>query len=260
MKKYLIYFLSLFTLASCSKQNLAYFNDLPEQSTFKEQIKNITEPAIQPDDILSITVNSLNQQSNALFNKEVVDPAGRSVAYAGSNNYIADAGYLVDQEGFIDFPVLGRIKLSGLTKQQAKDELIKRLKNYLKEPTVNIRFLNFRVTVIGEVDRPSTLTIPSEKINVLEALGMAGDMTVYGKRENVLVIREAGGIRTMTRLDLTKKDAFNSPYFYLKQNDVVYVEPNKLRQSVATTDTRFVTIALAATSTITLVIWRLFLR
>jgi len=260
MRKYLFYLLSLFTLFSCNKRNLPYFSDVPEQAVYKEKITNATESTIQTDDILGITVISSNPETNVLFNAA---GDGRAVGrvMAGSMSYTdnaVNAGYLVDPEGYIDFPVMGRVKLGGLTKQEAKAKMITELNKYVKEPTVNIRFLNFRVTVIGEVKNPSTFTIPSEKINVLEALGLAGDMTPYGKRDNVLVIREEGGERTLTRINLNSKDVLNSPNFYLRQNDVIYVEPNKTKEAQATTNTRIVSYILAAVSLTTLILRRLY--
>ncbi|MCJ8164424.1 polysaccharide biosynthesis/export family protein [Pontibacter sp. E15-1] len=259
MKKNLFYLLSLFTLFSCNNRNLAYFSDLPEATVYKENITNASEPSIQSNDILGITVSSSNAESNVLFNTA----GGKSVgqALAGSMTYdqnTGDAGYLVDPNGYIDFPVLGRIKLGGLTKQEAKAKMIGELNKYVKDPAVNIRFLNFRVTVIGEVKNPSTFTIPSEKINVLEALGLAGDMTPYGKRDNVLLIREEKGERSLTRINLNSKEVLNSPNFYLHQNDVVYVEPNSNKAAQATNNTRYLTLALTIISATSLIIYRLF--
>lgn len=260
MKKLLFYALSLFTLFSCNKRNLAYFSDVPEQTVYRENITNFKESTIQTDDILGITVISSNPESNVLFNAA---GDGRAVGRVmdGRMSYddnAVNAGYLVDPDGYIDFPVLGRVKLGGLTKQEAKARLISELDKYVKEPTVNIRFLNFRVTVIGEVKNPSTFTIPSEKINILEALGLAGDMTAYGKRDNVLLIREEEGVRTLTRVNLNSKNVLNSPNFYLSQNDVIYVEPNKVKEAQATTNTRIVSYILAAVSVTTLIISRLY--
>ncbi len=248
-------FLSLFSLISCSKKNLTYFNDLGGQSEYSESITNLSEPRIQPDDLLSISVSSLNSDANVLFNRGVLTSANSAINPNNSLG-IGDEGYLVDKDGFIEFPVLGKVKLGGLTKEEAKEKLVRELQSYLKRPTATIRFLNFRVTVVGEVHKPSTFTIPSERINILEALGMAGDMTQFGKRDNVLVIREEGGERKMARINLNSTEATRSPYFYLHQNDVVYVEPNRAR-AAQSTDTRFVSLALAAISTLSILLWRL---
>ncbi|WP_347158213.1 polysaccharide biosynthesis/export family protein [Pontibacter chitinilyticus] len=258
MKINLLYALCLLFMFSCrSAKDLAYFKDLPDNAVYSEKISNETEPKIQPDDLLNITVSSLNPEANALFNKGVlITPSSTSTGVSSSR--AGEEGYLVDKDGNIEFPVLGKVNVGGLTKQQAKAKLMAELQNYLKDPSVNIRFINFRVTVIGEVKNPSTFTIPSEKINVLEALGLAGDMTSYGKRENVLLIREENGVRKLARLDLNSKEVLNSPYFYLQQNDVVYVEPNKIRTIQATTNTRNISLLLSVISVTTLIISRLY--
>lgn len=246
-------------MASCRPtRNLAYFSDLQEQQIYAEQIRETSEPAIQPDDLLSITVTSLSPEANSLFNRGVL-PAGTVTDFSTDNRRtnIQSEGYLVDDEGYIDFPVIGKVKLGGLTKKESKDCLKTLLKEYLKEPIVHIRYLNYRITVIGEVNRPSTFTIPSEKINILAALGMAGDMTAFGKRENVLVIREENGERKMTRLNLNNTDVFSSPYFYLQQNDVLYVEPDRLKQVNASTNPRTISIIASATSLAIVIFTRL---
>lgn len=249
-----IFFLSfLFLFSSCSVRNLAYLSDLQGQEVFQENINNTIEPGIQPDDLLSISVVSLNPESNSLFNRGEMPVAGiiTSASAANSTPSVYKEGYLVDKEGNIDFPVLGTVKLGGLTKSAAKAKLTGQLEEYLKEPIVNIRYLNYKITVVGEVNRPATFTVPSERINILEALGMAGDMTQYGKRENVLLIREVAGVRTVTRLNLNNKSVLNSPYFFLQQNDIVYVEPDRMKAVQASTNTRSLAIA---TSTLTLLI------
>lgn len=254
MRIKIFYLLSSLILVSCGPtRKLAYFSDLQEQGVYKEAITNNVEPKIQADDLLSITISSLNPEANALFNSGVVSGEGnaKDQGTAGGNT-----GYLVDRDGFVDLPVLNKVKLGGLTKEEAKVKLVTSLNEYLKEPRVNIRFLNYKITVIGEVNRPSTFTIPTEKINILEALGMAGDMTAYGKRENVLLIREVEGVRTITRINLNEKDVLNSPFFYLKQNDLIYVEPDKARALQASTTTFYLPIAISVVSVLTIVLSR----
>jgi polysaccharide export outer membrane protein len=160
---------------------------------------------------------------------------------------VAD-GYLVDQNGEVDFPVVGRVKLGGLTREQAVNKLTEAVNQYVKSPIVTVRLLNFKITVIGEVNRPSTFTVPTEHINVLEALGLAGDLTPYGRRENILLLREKDGVRTTTRLNLNSKVLLNSPYFYLQQNDLLYVEPDKIKEVQASTNQRAFSIAAIAAS------------
>jgi polysaccharide biosynthesis/export protein len=224
----IFFFLGLvLVLTSCSKRNLVYFSDLGETEEYKTSVKNYTESKIQEDDLLDITVSSMNPESNLLFNPS---PA-TSVAAAGASK--GNEGYLVDKNGNVNFPVLGKVKLAGLTKNEAIDKMTKELQVHVKNPTVNIRFLNFKITVVGEVNRPSSFIIPTDKINIIEALGLAGDMTVYGKRENVLIVREKEGVRSTARVNLNNKSLLASPYFYLEQNDIVYVEPIKAKAAQA---------------------------
>jgi polysaccharide export outer membrane protein len=236
------------TLAACTgNRNLVYFSDLPKTTDFTTPIRNYTAPKIQTDDILSISVSSLNPESNVLFNNVLLPATGNST------NVIADKineGYLVDNEGMINFPVIAKVKLAGMTKEEATDRMTDLIKDHVKDPIVNIRFINFKVTVIGEVFKPSTFTIPTEKINVLEALGLAGDMTAFGRRENVLIIREKNGVRSTSRLNLNNKDILNSPYFYLQQNDIVYVEPdNNVKVAQTAPGNRFIPILTALITT-----------
>lgn len=227
MKKILTIIIITTTFFSCAKRNLVYFSDLDENSTFSIPVSRSNEPRIQVDDLLSITVTSLNPESNMLFNVGVLMPSG------DRNNTVLNnpinENYLVDKDGNINYPVIGLINLKGLTKQEAIEKITNIISEYVKDPIINIRFMNFKVTVIGEVQQPSSFIIPTEKITVLEALGLAGDMTAYGKRENVLIIREKEGIRTATRLNLNDKSVLSSPFYYLEQNDIVYVEPYKTK-------------------------------
>jgi polysaccharide biosynthesis/export protein len=209
---------------ACSERNLVYFSDLQGTSGNETPIRNYAQPTIQPDDILSITVSSLNPESNVLFNNVILPTNSNTSGVIAATK--GTEGYQVDKSGFINFPVIGKVLLAGLTKEQAIDKMTNEIKVHVKNPIVNIRFMNFKITVIGEVSQPSTFTVDTEKINVLEALGLAGDMTAYGRRENVLIIREQQGVRRTTRINLNNKDVLNSPYFYLQQNDIVYVEPS----------------------------------
>jgi polysaccharide biosynthesis/export protein len=236
----------LVLFSSCSKRNLVYFSDLPQSADFNTPIKNYVAAKIQTDDILSVTVSSLNPESNVLFNNVLLPSSGNNTVIADKIN----EGYLVDKDGFINFPVIGKVQLAGLTKEQAMDKMTSAIKEHVKNPIVNIRFLNFKVTVIGEVAKPATFTVPTEKINVLEALGLAGDMTAYGRRENVLIIREKDGVRSTSRINLNNKDVLNSQYFYLQQNDIVYVEPdNKVKVADTAPGNRLIGIWAAVIST-----------
>jgi len=229
-----------------------YFSDIDPFSDFTVTVGQSNEPRIQVDDLLSITVTSLNPESNMLFNVGVLMPSGDRANTVVSNP--VNENYLVDKNGNINYPVIGLIKLEGLTKQEAVNKMSQLLNEYVKDPIINIRFMNFKVTVIGEVTNPNSFIIPTEKITVLEALGLAGDMTAYGKRENVLVIREKEGVRTATRINFNEKDVLNSPYFYLQQNDIVYVEPYKTKAIQADTNPVNVAIITSTISLLTIVI------
>jgi polysaccharide export outer membrane protein len=263
-KVQIFFYLSLLIFSSCKPaRDLTYFSDLDQQKEYSQSITNLQEARIQANDLLSIVVTSLSPEANSLFNRGAMPAVGTSgtaavSGYANSNSF--NESYLVDKNGQIDFPVLGKITVAGLTRNQAKDIISKQLEKYLKEPIVYVRQLNFSITVIGEVKSPATFSIPSERINILEALGKAGDMTPYGRRDNVLVIREQEGQRTLARLNLNSKEVINSPYFYLRQNDVVYVEAHALleeRTNNADRNVRFFQIALSSISLIIIIITQL---
>ncbi|NEM97746.1 polysaccharide export protein [Pontibacter sp. BT327] len=187
---------------------------------------NSLDPVIQKNDLLSISISSLNPEASLVFNMPNLT-ATQAPTVAG--NVTQASGYLVDQDGNIQFPFLGNVKAAGLTKKEFKNyittELVRR--KLLLDPIVNVRYLNYKVSVLGEVAHPSVLTIPNEKVTLLEALGLAGDMTIYAKRDNVMLIREEDGKKVIRRIDLTSDVLFTSPYYYLRSNDIIYVEPNK---------------------------------
>jgi polysaccharide export outer membrane protein len=220
-KKCIYLLVSVLSLTSCtSVKEAIYFDNIPN-SQFKSNLENL-EPVLRENDLLSISVSSLNPDATQMFN-----PTNSSETV--ENNEKRAPEYLIDEEGYIRFPFLGKIKAAGKTKHELREgitnELIKR--KLLVEPIVNIRYLNFQVSVLGEVGNPSVLTIPSEKVSLLEALGLAGDATIYAQRDNVLLIREENGVKDLTRIDLTSDDIFTSPNYYLKSNDIIYVQPNK---------------------------------
>jgi len=244
-----------FALASCTpSRNIVYLSDL-KGTDYSEEIKNKVDPKIQPDDVLSITVSSLNPESNLLFNSGILQTLGSTSSTPSSSR--ASEGYLVDQKGTINFPVLGRVELAGLSKEQATNKMTDEIRKSVKNPIVNIRFLNFKVTVIGEVNKPSTFNVPSERLNVIEALGLAGDLTIFGKRENILIIREQNGVRSTSRVNLASKDVLNSPSFYLQQNDIVYVEPVKTRALQSSVGLAYLSTASIVISILSIVLFGL---
>ena len=218
-------------LAGCtSYKNVPYLQDPQVVNTYGKNVP-LYDAQIMPKDLLTITVNTTDPQAAAPFNLTVQDPLNASSGRIVTTTQPSLQQYLVSNTGEIDFPVVGRLKVGGMTKNQAEELIRTRLKPYLKEtPIVTVRLPNYKISVLGEVARPGTFTVNNEKINVLEALAMAGDMTVYGERNNVKLIREEPtGKREIVELDLTKSDLILSPYFYLKQNDVLYVTPNKTK-------------------------------
>ncbi|MNN06608.1 Polysaccharide biosynthesis/export protein [compost metagenome] len=181
-------------------------------------------PKIQINDILTVVVTAADPKVTAPFN-----PVS-SMTTSNMTQQVDMAlrpTYTVDNHGDITLPMLGKVNVIGLTRVKAIEKIRNELSQYIKDPGVNINFNNFRISVLGEVARPGSFITPTERITVLEALGMAGDLTIRGVRENIMVIREIDGQKNIHRLDLTQQNALNSPYYYLAQNDVVYVEPNK---------------------------------
>jgi polysaccharide export outer membrane protein len=228
-------FLMIFSFTSCkSTKELVYFGNIQDTLIRKDSID--LEPVIQRGDLLSITVSSLNPEASQIFNT----PNFASItSYSATGNGSQSSGYLVNQDGFIQFPVMGNIKAAGLTKKQLKDNILKNLTDnkLLVDPIVNVRFINFRVTVLGEVAHPTVVSVPGEQITIMEALGLAGDLTLYARRDNILLIREESGQRIVKRLNLNSSDILKSPYYYLKSNDIVYAEPNKVKAG-ATSDAK----------------------
>lgn len=254
----LLYFLLITTISCSSTKKITYFNNLGETGNYHATIDKAEEPRIQPDDLLSITVSSLNPESNILFNNGVLPTAGASNQVAVPSR--ASEGYLVDKNGSINFPVIGSITLGGLTKAEASEKLTVAIKNFIKSPIINIRFLNFKITVLGEVARPSSYNIVTERVNILEALSLAGDMTAYGKRDNVLIIREKDGVRSTTRVNLLDKNVLGSPAFFLQQNDIIYVEPSGGRAIQASTQSFYLPIVLTAISVLSILVSALVKR
>jgi polysaccharide export outer membrane protein len=199
-------------------QNIDQLPDLENSSSY--------ETKLQPDDLLMIVVMAENPEVAAPFNlPSVIMQSNTEIEI----QQMRMNSYLIDNNGFIQFPIIGAIKLGGLTRTEAVAKMNQELSKYITKPSVNLRILNFKITVQGEVTQPGVHNITSERITLTEALSLSGDLTVYGKRENILIIREKDGKKQATRVDITKADFLNSPYYYLSQNDVVYVEPNKTK-------------------------------
>lgn len=231
--KTLIPILSLLLLASCktTTNNITYFQDLDNQvTTIGEQPVNYT-PRIAPDDQLSITVSGTDPNAVAAFNMPLASYLAPGEAYVTSTPVLHT--YLVNSHGEIDFPVLGKLQVANMTRSELTDIMTEKISAYVKSPIVTIQIRNFKVSVLGEVNKPGIVNIPNERLSILDALGMAGDLTIYGNRTNVLLIRDNNGQKEYHRFDLTSSETLTSPYYYLQQNDVLYVEPNKARKGNA---------------------------
>jgi polysaccharide biosynthesis/export protein len=257
MRHFFYLIITMFFLSSCGVRykSIPYFTDLPIDSSASEQIKNNTILTIQNNDILAITVNSLNSEASAIFNMGSTSSIqGPQVATNPTNTA---NGFLVDQNGAIQLPLIGSVKVVGLTTFQAREILEKRLAEYLKEPVVSLRLVNFKVSVLGDVGRPGLYPVNNERVSVFEALGMAGDLNITAQRNNLLLIREDKGTRKYIRLNMQSKNLFNSPYFYLQNNDVLYAQPSKAKYASVDSSYRNISILLSALSVITLIITRL---
>jgi polysaccharide export outer membrane protein len=213
----------LLLITSCaSKKDVIYLQDISRLDSISSAVSY--ETIITPNDILAITVTAENMDAVKPFVLPVTN--SRDVNEDAQPARITQP-YLVSPSGEINFPKLGMIKVGGKSREVVAESITEKLKAYVKNPRVDVRIQNFKVTVLGEVSSPGTFQINDERLTILEALGLAGDMTIYGERGNVLVLREEGGLKKYGRVDFTKSDFLDSPYYYLRQNDVVIVEQNK---------------------------------
>jgi polysaccharide export outer membrane protein len=244
--------LIIFTSSCVDTKKIAYLSDV-QDSLRVASIAGI-EAVIQPKDILSIEVSSVSPEATAIFNTPNVGSPGVS---SGTSS-VQTAGYLVDQRGEIKFPLLGDIKAAGLTPKEIENFIYKELvdRKLLYDPVVSVRLINFRVTVLGEVNRPGVIIAPNEQLNVLEALGQAGDLTIFGIRDNIKLIRQDGDYKIVKRLNLNSSQLLNSPYFFLKSNDVLYVEPGRAKAASTVEARQVLPIILSGLSVITIILTR----
>ncbi len=266
----ILFFLSaaiFFGSSSCtSYKNIAYFEDLPD--TAKPQIAKtfpFKSPVIQTGDLLTITIQTIDNDVTNLLNSNSsnVNGGNSSTPVMGSSSGVSQQvpnGYLVDSGGNVELPFAGIIHLAGMTTSQAKDAVHLQVSKYFNNPVINVRFANFRITVLGEVEHPSTFIIPNEKVNIFDALGMAGDLTIFGKRGNLVLLRDTLDAKKMIRLNLNSKDIVSSPWFYLQPNDVIYVEPSKFKvESVDAVRNRNITI-ISSVLSVTLILFTRVIR
>jgi polysaccharide export outer membrane protein len=240
----------MFFLFSCkTREKLVYFQT--SNSSQESAPKNYT-PVIKADDFLAIAVSCDDIEAAIPFNPPATLQPNMNNGYLIGN--AATTGYLVDANGEIKLPVVGAVKIGELNRMQAAALIEDKLKSYLKNPIVNIQIQNFKITVLGEVKNPGTFKIPNERITLLEAIGLAGDLKATGVRKNILVVRDVNGKKEEHRIDLTKKDIFNSPVYYLNQNDVVYIEPNNTARYESTLIGKTAPVLISVTSLIILTI------
>ncbi len=246
----------LIILSSCgSYKNIPYFQDLNHTTPSLEQVKNFSPLTIQPADILGINVASRNPESSAIFNYNLNRVNG-NIYDTSPDNPIT--GYLVDQKGDIHLPLIGNLKAAGLTTSELRENLNQLLLTYYKDPVVNIRILNFKISIFGDVQRPNIYILQNERTTITQALSLAGDLNITAMRKNIILIREQNGKRNYIPIDLTSKKVFDSPYFYLKNNDEIYVQPDRTKYATVDRGYRTATLVLSGLSIIAIVLSNIY--
>jgi polysaccharide biosynthesis/export protein len=243
----------LLLIASCSApKKTIYFNTNAKAPSATSIVETTPRPQLRiaKDDIIAINVSSVDPKTPPeqilIFNNGGV--AGPVVPQSGTTGTQQNVqkGYLVGSEGTIDFPAIGEVAIAGMTVDEAKETLVKKLSDYIKDPVVEVRIINYRINMLGEVNRVGPVLAPNHKINILEAITAAGDIRITGRKDNVLIIREKEGKQEFGRVNLNSQTIFTSPYYYLQQNDIVYVEPNRVKRQEANEFLRFYLPAVAA--------------
>lgn len=225
--------------ACASTRKAIYFENknLPDSTSTVLDVQQPSEAVIQPDDIIAINLASTSFYKEGNTSQVFLDGGlaygGAGAASSGKNTY------LVDSTGNIDYPRIGKVKLSGLSTREAKDLLALRLKDYLFQPAIEVRIINYRITILGEIGTQGPLYAPNHKLTIIDAVAAAGGIPITGRKDNVLIIREEGAKRVFAHVDLNSRNVFNSPYYHLKQNDIVYVEPSRIRRQEANEFLRF---------------------
>ena len=237
------------SLVSCSSfKKTQYFQDA--KLNHLSEITNFNPLTVQKQDLLAINITSLNPEASAIFNTNLARMNGNNFDYNPINPI---TGYLVDQNGNVQLPLIGAIKVDGLTTTQVQAAILKLVSPMLKEPTITVRIMNFKITVLGDVGHPGVFQIVNERVTFTEALGLAGDLNITAIRKNVLLIREVDGRRQTMALDLTSDELLNSPYYYLKNNDVLYVQAGKNKYAQASRGFQTGTLVLSALSIVAIV-------
>jgi polysaccharide export outer membrane protein len=256
-----ILFVSTGFLSCNSSQKIKYFQDIADSGQLKTIAKVENTPLIiRNDDILTVLVETIDPQNTMIINSGnlPVQTNGSSLSAVSLATTPISTGYLVDKDGSITVPILGKMKVAGYNTSEATEVIKTEALKYYKDPTVIVRFANFKINVTGEVLKPGVYVLPNERVSILDALALAGDLTIFGKRENVLLIREnIDGTKTPYRINLKKSDIMSAPYFYLKQNDVIYVEPRKAKSDATdAAQQKYITIAGALLSIILVLAYR----
>jgi polysaccharide export outer membrane protein len=248
------------SIFSCRIQRIAYFKDISDSiDTESFQTTPISSPVVMADDVLNIMVQTLDPNANAVLNQGNLAINAGATTSGGGLGQQAVAGYLVDADGFIHMPYIGDLQVRNMTTTQVRQAVQNKMSMYFKDPVVNVRFSNFKITVLGEVRNPTSFLVPNENPTIIDAIGLAGDITIYGRRDNVMLIRTGtSGQRQVTRINLDSSSAFNSGSFYLRPNDVVYVEPTSDRvQSTSAYRTRDIAVISSALSLMIIITARL---
>lgn len=254
-KKSILYVLILFLFCSCSTyKNVPYFQELDSNGPIEEIVTNYSPLIIQSGDILDINVNSRNPESSSIFNKNVTQING----VAASAQDAPVTGYTVNEEGMIHLPLIGPYKAAGLTISALREQLNEKMVSLYKDPVVNVKILNFKISVYGDVLKPNVYTLNSERATITQAITLAGDLNITGMRKRVFLIREEAGKRKYIPIDLTSKKIFQSPYFYLKNNDEIYVQPDKTKYATVDRGYRTATLVLSGLSIIAIVLSNLY--
>jgi polysaccharide export outer membrane protein len=237
---------------SCNTyKEIPYFQDLNRTGVIQEEIRNYTPLTIQTGDILAISVTSLNPDATAIFNYNLNRVNGVNTDYTPTNSVV---GFLVDPKGYIQLPLIGSMKVVGYTTTDLHDQVVKALTGtYAKEPIVNIRIMNFKISVMGDVLRPDVYSFQNEKVSITQALAAAGDLNITAKR-NIILIREKDGKREFIPIDLTSKKIFESPYYYLKNNDIIYAEPDRTKYAPVDRGYRTATLIVSSLSAVAIIL------
>ncbi len=245
----------LVAFSSCkTTKNSYYFQTVPRDTAIKSSATQLAESKIKKNDLLAIGISSLNREEDATYNAaSVTGTSSTGTAAAGS-------GYLVDANGNIQLHKLGIMHVEGMTRRELKDKIQKDIQPYLKDPIVTVRYLNHKVTILGEISKPQVIQMPEEQLSLLEVLGVSGDVSQFARRDNILIIRETSSGKQLKRINLENHSIFNSEWYYLQPDDVVYVEPNDKKVNEENRNRRLQTlsIALAGVSTAIIILDRIF--